>query len=130
MTESQICSKLDLGENYIQLLRKHRAIYNKIMTFDNNLYLALCKYSKYISNIQELIINLESYPIFELLLKEVYKSPNLQNPRLAFYTFSRCENPLKCNKKTTIRVFKFIELYEEYMAEQIDIYERFKNERN
>jgi len=99
MTESQICKKLDLGENYIYILRKNRTIYNKIMTFDDNLYLALCKYSKYIENIQELIINLESYHIFELLLKKVHKSPNLQYPRLSFYAFSRCENPLSVIRK-------------------------------
>ena len=128
MTEAQMCNKLGLGENYIQLLRKHRYIYNKIMTFDDDLYLALIKYKNYLESIQELIINLESHSIFDELLRKAYKSNNLQNPRLSFYSFSRCENALRCNKKTTVKVFKFVELYEEYMAEQVEIYERFKND--
>lgn len=130
MTERQIALTLGLSQNYCYFLRKDREIYRIVRNFDSDLYVSLIKFRQYLTKIQQLIIEIMDYPYFKKLMREVYKFNHIESQMIAMTNFATNSEPLRVHKPTMKKAIKLSELYEEYMTEQVEIFNRFKGIEN
>jgi len=128
MTERQISLTLGLSQNYCYFLRKDREIYRIVRDFDSDLYISLVKFRQYLTKIQQLIIEIMDYPYFKQLMRKVYKVNHIESQKMIMTNFATNSEPLRVHKVTIKKAIKLSQLYEQYMAEQVEIYERFKND--